>query len=388
MKYRALIVVAALIALPLTVMFQPTQSVQAVTVSDLQKQQAAAAAAAKAAAAAAAQKKAQADAAAAKAQEVAKQIQSLQSDISDTVNQIQTTSQQIDDQNQQIALLTSSLEQKLKQRDALLVYLDISMVSKPNDLALFSDHPSEAAQQKAQLTALKNSVAVLYTQTSAQKAVVETARAQLVKKTDDLSHLQIQQNEQKKGLAVFRSTQLDFQKNAIAAAAQFQQQADQASKDVARFEVQIQNLLTQTIANAKNGLVGHGPGVGTRVSVGDAVGNEGCSGFCTGPHVHFEVRVNNKPVDPSPYVSDGTLKYPVSSFTITQGFGYTSFAQSGAYGGAIHTGLDLAGPYGQTVRAPANGTVILNETISGYGRAWAEQLDNGLVVLLGHMIPQ
>jgi murein DD-endopeptidase MepM/ murein hydrolase activator NlpD len=48
-------------------------------------------------------------------------------------------------------------------------------------------------------------------------------------------------------------------------------------------------------------------------------------------------------------------------------------------------GVDLAGPYGEPVLAPADGTVILNKWYGGYGNAWAEQLDNGLVVLLGHM---
>ena len=41
---------------------------------------------------------------------------------------------------------------------------------------------------------------------------------------------------------------------------------------------------------------------GEMVSQGQVIGYSGCTGFCTGPHVHFEVRVNGSPVDPLGYL--------------------------------------------------------------------------------------
>jgi len=38
------------------------------------------------------------------------------------------------------------------------------------------------------------------------------------------------------------------------------------------------------------------------VAQGDVIGYSGCTGFCTGPHLHFEVRVNGTPVDPLGYL--------------------------------------------------------------------------------------
>ncbi len=40
---------------------------------------------------------------------------------------------------------------------------------------------------------------------------------------------------------------------------------------------------------------------GDRVTQGEVIGRVGCTGACTGPHLHFEVRIDGDPVDPMGY---------------------------------------------------------------------------------------
>jgi murein DD-endopeptidase MepM/ murein hydrolase activator NlpD len=53
-------------------------------------------------------------------------------------------------------------------------------------------------------------------------------------------------------------------------------------------------------------LYGHqsrlGVSAGQQVNAGDVIGYIGSTGFSTGPHLHFEVRISGNPVDPAPYL--------------------------------------------------------------------------------------
>ena len=56
------------------------------------------------------------------------------------------------------------------------------------------------------------------------------------------------------------------------------------------------------LSTTYNHLSAFNVGSGQSVSRGTQIGAVGCTGYCTGPHLHFEVRVNGSPVDPMPYL--------------------------------------------------------------------------------------
>jgi murein DD-endopeptidase MepM/ murein hydrolase activator NlpD len=41
---------------------------------------------------------------------------------------------------------------------------------------------------------------------------------------------------------------------------------------------------------------------GQWVAAGDPIGQAGCTGSCTGTHLHFELRLDGVPIDPAPYL--------------------------------------------------------------------------------------
>jgi len=51
--------------------------------------------------------------------------------------------------------------------------------------------------------------------------------------------------------------------------------------------------------------------VGQTVAKGDVVGNAGSTGRSTGPHLHYEIRVNSRPIDPMTFIRAGEQLTPV-----------------------------------------------------------------------------
>ncbi|MSU56021.1 MAG: hypothetical protein EXS51_01790 [Candidatus Taylorbacteria bacterium] len=97
-------------------------------------------------------------------------------------------------------------------------------------------------------------------------------------------------------------------------------------------------------------------------------------------------------IDPSrlPTAGSGVLKWPLDSIRITQKFGDTAFAKSGAYNGKGHNGVDFAASIGTKVKSALGGVVKgtgdTDAVCSGasYGKWVLVEHANGLSTLYAH----
>jgi murein DD-endopeptidase MepM/ murein hydrolase activator NlpD len=87
--------------------------------------------------------------------------------------------------------------------------------------------------------------------------------------------------------------------------------------------------------------------------------------------------------------SHGIFNWPLDSVRVTQYFGNTAFAQSGAYSGSGHNGVDFGASIGTPVKAVLSG--VVQETNEGavkncqYGKWVLVKHDNGLTSLYAHL---
>jgi len=238
------------------------------------------------------------------------------------------------------------------------------------EIVVGSNSFSEVVDRSQYLNSLTQKIEGTIATINQIKAELENSKVAQEQKKNSLAELQGQQEAQKRGLDAQKG-----EKDRLFSSAKSSQAAYEAKVAEARASLDALNSrIAELSGNTKRVSMGH-------VNQGDIIGYEGSTGFSTGPHLHFEVRINGSHTNPRGYLG-GQLIWPMSSYRITQEYGPASWTRWYSF----HSGIDLAASYGTPIRAAASGEIILHQYYGGYGNCIIVDHGNGLWTLYGHMI--
>jgi murein DD-endopeptidase MepM/ murein hydrolase activator NlpD len=270
-------------------------------------------------------------------QKLQKSLALTQSQIAQKDKDIQSLGSTIHTTESKIGTSQDQIATTLRDLDQLTENSMVAALLGEGTLASFFDQAVSLSTVRDQLKNHVDDLAALKSNLDSSKKTAEQKRQELAALQSDLS-------DQKQGVSVVRTTQNSLLTQTKNQEAQYQAMIAKKKAEEASFEDALIKL-AQSLA----------------------------------------------PADPStaPPPQRGIIGWPLASIRVTQYFGNTSFAASGAYNGQGHNGVDFAAAIGTPVKAVLGGTVLdINQGVAPmcqYGKWVLVKHPNGLTSLYAHL---
>lgn len=272
------------------------------------------------------------------------QIQKLQKSLSLTQSQIaqkdkdiKVLGSTISTTEDKISTSQSQVATTLRELDRMSEDAMVTALLGQGTLASFFDEAVSVASVRDELQNHIDDLSALKTNLSTSKKTAEQKRQELAALQSDLT-------DQKQGVSVVRTTQNTLLAQTKSQESQYQALIAQKKAEEASFEAALIKL-AQGLGQADT--------------------------------------------TTAPGAQRGVIGWPLASIRVTQYFGNTSFAASGAYNGQGHNGVDFAASIGTPVKAVLGGTVQeINQgavKLCQYGKWVLVKHDNGLTSLYAHL---
>lgn len=287
------------------------------------------------------------------------QINEVQNDILLSQERIKGKNIQIEKLNLQLAVLEERVSLKKTLMGELLNFIYQEQDSATLLKLLLSDkNLSDIFDQQAQSLALQERLQDSLAEIRQEKSKLAIVRQEVETELAALLELEAQLKEQRKLLAERNNAKKEILRETKGEEKQYRRLLSEAEEARRLFLKELQEIEVE-IERRRNFLVfvesGSIPPAGTRL-----------------------------------------LRWPEDDPVLTQGYGMTSYAKTGAYGGKGHSGLDMSAGYGSPVRAAADGTVLAigredcynfrDRSCNGYWGNWiAIEHEGGLVTLYAHL---
>lgn len=290
----------------------------------------------------------------AKATSLQREITLLKNQISAIETEIALTGKKIDRTKLEIQDLEGDIfdtEQNIgKQREAigrLLIFLNRQDEEPLITMLIKNQNISEFFRQSQYLANINSQLLILIDELERAKRILENDKTSLQQKQAELEHLKEESQQKKLSLASAKTSKDSLLIQTKGQEAQYQRMLADVEKRKTEFFKQLRFLETKIVAG---GL--------------------------------YILKITATSVPPR-----GTklFQYPEDDTRLTQGYGMTTFAKRGAYGGAPHNGIDMAAGYGSPIKAIGEGEIVANGYNDGFGNWVAIKHPNNMVSIYAHM---